>query len=602
MCGYIGKISNLQINNDSLENNNKRIICRGPDETININSTFSSLFKNDDQLNFNFIFNRLSIVDLGKNASQPMINKEKNTILMFNGEIYNHRELRKKLEQDGIKFYSDHSDSEVVLNGLTYFGNTFIEKLIGQFSIAFYRSDVKNLTLIRDRVGQKPLFYSNLNNEIVFGSNLISVSRESKLNNIDKNSLNDFLNYGVVPSSNTIFEKVYKLMPGEIINIDLKNIDSRKTSSIYWSFDKFNSNQKFDEDHFYDLVSNSINIREEADVKVANFLSGGLDSSFIVKNMYDRGKNINSYSVVLNDKKYDERKWSRKVSNKYNTNHIEVEIGLNDIEKYVLDSILAFDEPYADPSTIPSFIISNLISKNFKTAISGDGGDELVGGYKRTHELLQSRNPLKNLYKFLNKIYPNHLGTGNNFLKHSLDLKEATASYFSDKNFINFLGLEDNFTFEDKYYKNLNSDYKTLLNVEYSFYLSEMMMLKVDRTSMSNSLEVRSPFVDHRLIEYVFSTEPSYLLSNNKKSLFKNYLANDFDSSFLNRRKQGFVFNLEDWVYQNQNLILETILDVNLFSLFDHKKIFKLFKFKTRINALRIWKLFLISKYVDLNS
>ncbi len=602
MCGYIGKISKQPINNFSLQENNERIVCRGPDETVNICNKFSEIFKNDDFLNFNFIFNRLSIVDLGKNASQPMINNDKKTILMFNGEIYNHRSLRKELEKDGIRFYSDHSDTEVLLNGLSYFGISFIGKIIGQFSIAFYSSDNNVLTLIRDRVGQKPLFYSDINNEIIFGSNLISIANELSIKNVDRESLSDFLNYGVVPSPKTIYENVYKLRPGEIVSIDFNNPKIRKKSTTYWNPGKFSSNQKFEEDYFFDLISNSINIREEADVEIANFLSGGLDSSLIVKNMHDRNKNINSYSVVLSNKKYDERFWSRQVSKKYGTNHIEVELGEKEIENNVFESIEAFDEPYADPSTVPSYVISKLISQNFKTAISGDGGDELIGGYLRTQMLLKNLNSNKNLLKYLNNFYPNYMGTGSKFLQYSNKIDEALAAYFSDKNFIKFLGVGDTRTFEKNYIMELDNDYKSLLYSEYLFYLSEMMMLKVDRTSMHNSLEVRSPFVDHRLIEYIFSTQSTYLEVNNKKALFKNYLKSDFDDNFLNRKKQGFVFNLENWIYENKNMILDTVLSTNLYSLIDEKKIKKLFLFRTRINALRLWKVFLISKYVDLNN
>ena len=167
------KISSKPTDNLTIEDNNKRIICRGPDETIKLKNQFFNLFNNNDELYFNFIFNRLAIVDLGQNSSQPMVNKEKNTILMFNGEIFNHVSLRKELERDGIKFYSDHSDSEVVLNGLTYYGVSFVERMIGQFSIMFYESIPKKIILVRDRLGQKPLFYGNDKSEVVFGSNLI---------------------------------------------------------------------------------------------------------------------------------------------------------------------------------------------------------------------------------------------------------------------------------------------------------------------------------------------------------------------------------------------------------------------------------------------
>jgi len=169
VCGYIGKLSYNVINSASLNKNNERIECRGPDEKKSKGGVFDNLFGNKDNLNFHFIFNRLAIVDLGENSSQPMINKDKNTILMFNGEIYNHKSLRTAMEKEGLKFYSDHSDSEVVLNGLTYYGISFIDKMIGQFSIAFYDSDNRKLIILKDRVGQKPLFYSKSNSDLTFG-------------------------------------------------------------------------------------------------------------------------------------------------------------------------------------------------------------------------------------------------------------------------------------------------------------------------------------------------------------------------------------------------------------------------------------------------
>ena len=602
MCGYIGRISSAAINPISIEENNKRIVCRGPDETKKFQGKFNDFFSNDDPLSFNFVFNRLAIVDLSSNASQPMINSDRNTVLMFNGEIYNHISLRKDLEKDGIKFESDHSDSEVVLNGLSYYGNSFVDKLVGQFSIAFYRSNSRNLTLIRDRVGQKPLFFANSRSDIVFGSNLISVSKEFNARKINKKSYIEFINYGVIPSPNTLFKDVYKLRPGELLSFEINNESINQESRIYWDPKENTKDSVFDEVIFNKLLADAIQIREEADVPVANFLSGGIDSTFIIKNMNDRNKKINSFSVVLSDKRYDERKWSQAVVNKYNTNHIEYELSTSDIDTYVTDSITSFDEPYADPSTVPSFIITKLMSESYKTSISGDGGDELVGGYVRTQSLLKKRSFLRNQLKYINTLYPKYLGTGNKFLRNSSSLSEAVASYFSDKNLLTYFGIEDSYTFENNFFEDLGDTYKTLLGVEYSFYLSEMMMLKIDRTSMANSVEVRSPFVDHRLIEYIFSTSPKYYDKNNQKKLFKDKLSDDFDKEFLNRPKQGFVFNLENWVYQNRDKVYEVIKRNDIFDMFDENKLNKLFVNKSRINGLRIWRLFVLGNYINLNT
>lgn len=600
MCGFIGKISFNQIDHKSIENNNEIIECRGPDEKVFLNGKFNNFFKNEDVLNFSFAFNRLSIIDLGKNTSQPMFNHHKNTVLMFNGEVFNHQSLREDMEKEGIKFLSDHSDSEVVLNGLTYYGKSFIEKMNGQFSIMFYKSDENKLLLIRDRLGQKPLFFATNNSCITFGSNLISVANEYGNKAINKNSYEDFINYGVVPSPNTIFEHIYKLEPSQMIEVDFNTSQLSIEKHKYWNIESKEAEEKFNHEVFESIISDAINIREHADVPIANFLSGGIDSTYIIKNMYDRGKKANSFSVVFKDKKYDERKWSQEVSKKYETNHTEHEMDNKEFEKYVLESIKYFDEPYADPSTVPSFIISKLISSKYKTAISGDGGDELIGGYKRINSLYFKRRYTHPI-KFINKIYPNHLGTGNRFVMHSRNLREATASFYSDKNLLSFLELNDNLTYEKNYFNNLSSPYKTILSSEYLFFLSEMMLLKIDRASMANSLEVRSPFVDHRLIEYIFSTQPSYLNKENPKQLFKDKLSSDFNFEFLNRPKQGFVFNLEDWVFNNKKQISENILDVDYFNNFNVQKINKLFHRSSRINGLRLWRLFLINKYIDLN-
>ena len=600
MCGFIGKISFNQIDHKSIENNNEILECRGPDEKVFNNGKFSDFFKNEDVLNFSFAFNRLSIIDLGKNTSQPMFNHHKNTVLMFNGEVFNHQSLREDMEKEGIKFLSDHSDSEVVLNGLTYYGKSFIEKMNGQFSIMFYKSDENKLLLIRDRLGQKPLFFATNNSCITFGSNLISVANEYGNKAINKNSYEDFINYGVVPSPNTIFEHIYKLEPSQMIEVDFNTSQLSIEKHKYWNIESKEAEEKFNHEVFESIISDAISIREHADVPIANFLSGGIDSTYIIKNMFDRGKKANSFSVVFKDKKYDERKWSQEVSKKYETNHTEHEMDSKEFEKYVFESIKYFDEPYADPSTVPSFIISKLISSKYKTAISGDGGDELIGGYKRINSLYFKRKYTHPI-KFINKIYPNHLGTGNRFVMHSRNLREATASFYSDKNLLSFLELNDNLTYEKKYFNNLSSPYKTILSSEYLFFLSEMMLLKIDRASMANSLEVRSPFVDHRLIEYIFSTQPSYLNKENPKQLFKAKLSSDFNFEFLNRPKQGFVFNLEDWVFNNKKQISENILDVDYFNNFNVQKINKLFHRSSRINGLRLWRLFLINKYIDLN-
>ena len=599
MCGFLGKISNKPFDNNRLIEANSYLTCRGPDEFQNLYGSFSNIFENDDLTNFSFLFNRLSIIDLGPNSSQPMISKKYKTVVMFNGEIFNHERLRESMEKDGIQFFSDHSDTEVVLNGLSVYGIDYINKFIGQFSIVFYNSKNKQLSLIRDRLGQKPLFYSYEKNSLNFSSNLKSLVSKDSMPEVDSESLINYLNYNVVPSPKTIFKNYYKVEPGEYISFQISNEINKVEQKKYWKLEDYVSNNKFDSEKFFELFSDAVKLRQIADVPVANFLSGGIDSTTIVKNIADREEVVNTFSVGFNNPKYDESIYSREVAREYSTNHTEEKLDIENIEKLINDSIEAFDEPYCDPSTVPSFLISKIMSKKYKAAISGDGGDELLGGYIRTNQTIKPKNKLFSLFKYLNRIYPNHFGTGNRLLKNSSDIREAYGSYLSDEKFLNMLNLESTKEFE----KNIFSDdydlYKNLLLVEYKFFLSEMMMLKVDRTSMANSLEVRSPFVDHRLVEYVLSSNSSYIDYKNPKAILKKYLSSDFNSSFLDRKKMGFVFEIEDWVYTNKDLVMAQIFENNTNLNINSKKIDLLFKFKSRINAIRIWKLYFIEKYLS---
>ena len=558
----------------------------------------SDKFGMKNALNFSFIFNRLSIIDLSDTANQPMISKIFNTTVMFNGEIYNHDNLRKELESEGVKFFTDHSDTEVVLNGLSTQGLDFIKKLIGQFSIFFLDHNSEKAYLIRDRLGQKPLFYFIDNSNFSFSSNLKSLIKINNKFDLDKDSINEYLNLGVVTSPNTIFKNHHKVEPGQIIEIEINNNFQKKTE-YYWSLEENYDTKKFDSDIFYELLVDSIRMRNVSDVPVANFLSGGIDSSLIVMLQSLIQSKPNTFSVGYEDKKYDESEWSNLVSKKYSTNHDLISINTDDLKNLVEKSLEIFDEPYADPSVLPSYSISKLISKNYKVAISGDGGDELSGGYLRTRQILQSKNLNNTLLSLIYKIYPSYFGSGLNILRNSNNKTLAYSAYFEDRKLLNLLNIKTNNNFVDKFTTNDFTNYKNLMFTEYKFYLSEQMMLKVDRTSMANSLEVRSPFVDHRIVEYLFSTDEKQYIFKEPKFILKELLSDDFNSEFLNRKKMGFVFNVEDYIKNNISNI-ENIL-FNGLEIFQKntKNISKLSTFYSRTNALRLWKMFTLQKFVN---
>lgn len=592
MCGFIGQISYSSIEPDKLINANSHLVCRGPDSTQIFNNKIN-------KTNALLIFNRLKIIDLSDNANQPMQSINGESVLVFNGEIYNHHELRMLLEKKNVKFRTNNSDSEVLLNGLEFFGLDFIQKLRGQFSLCFINKKTNKAYLVSDRLSQKPMYYTFINDSVIFSSNLLSIVDSINTSTLNEANINEYLQYGIVSAPNTLFENIYKLEPAQILEIDLSSKQMKNKLTKYWNPDDYVDSKIFNESEFFEHFESAIKIRQQADVPIANFLSGGIDSSSIIKNIYDRGDEINSFSVVFDELKYNEQKWSRMVSNKYQTNHLEVNAStILDIGT-IHTALNCLDEPYADPSVVPSYIVSNKIADNYKVAISGDGGDELLGGYTRLQRLIKTRSYLENLISKGYSFYPSFLGTGNFFLSKSQDLNLAYSSYFKDEKFMKLLKISSN-----KIINKIDLDlsyepYKSLLIQDYKYYLPQMMMFKIDRTSMANSLEVRSPFVDHLLIQYVLSTGLHSDMLNINKGVLKKYLLDDFSTNFINRKKQGFVFDLEQWVFRNINHIEDTIFEGNLVSSFSKNTLKLLSINKSRINANRIWKLYVLEKYLS---
>ncbi len=597
MCGFIGGISKTPILSNKFNNANRHIICRGPDKNLYLNN-----LNNINSLNFekyfHFEFNRLSILDLADEADQPMFSNESTNLIMFNGEIYNHAELRKELESEGLKFKTSHSDTEVILKGLSTYGPKFIEKLNGQFAIFFLNSKQKKAYLIRDRLGQKPLYYFIGGNKFLFSSNFFSIKELMDDYQINEESLNNYLNTGVVPTEKTLIKNILEVKPSEIIEIDLSNLEIL-TKQIYWDINNISNNSPFDEKQFFSLFNNSVKIRQSADVPVAYFLSGGIDSTSVLKSAYESSEEtLNSFSAVHSNKKYDESYWSSTASNQYNTSHTTEIIKKNISLESINNALSSIDQPYFDPSVVPSYLLSNKISKHYKVAISGDGGDELLSGYQRVIKT----NNIKyktNMSKLIFSLYPSIFGTGNKILRYSKNTADAYWSFHEDKKLLSLLNLKPDLSYREQFTNNLkNQNLKDIMIADYKFFLSEMMLFKVDRTSMANSLEIRSPFLDYRLIEYVLGSDLTFINTNNSKQIMKEYLSEDFNNKFLNRKKQGFVFDVENWVYENIDYIASELKDSTIIKEYNKNILRDLSLFKTRMNGIRIWKLFVLENFM----
>ena len=597
MCGFIGGISKTPLSSSNFNQANSHIICRGPDKNLFFNNK-NKVFSNSLDNYYHFEFNRLSILDLSETANQPMYSSTFDSLLMFNGEIYNHAELRDELKSNGVKFQTSHSDTEVILKGLSKFGIDFIEKLNGQFSIFFINNKSKKAYLARDRLGQKPLYFSLKNNTLLFSSNFLSINELLTSSTINEESLNNYLNLGVIPGDKTLIDEISEVLPSQIIEVDIQNLQIKR-KKIYWDISKLNTDFSFNNEEYFSLFDNAVKIRQNADVPVAYFLSGGIDSTSIVKSAQQTsGDKINTFSVIQDNSKYDESYWSDIAAQVFNTNHTKQSIDSNLNIESIQSALCSLDQPYFDPSVLPSFLLSKEISKHYKVAISGDGGDELLGGYQRIIKS-DSIKLRTNFSKVLFDIYPSIFGTGNKILRFSKKNVNAYWSFHEDLKLLNLLKMNPIFSYRNNYTNSkYNLSLKELMIADYKFFLSEMMLFKVDRTSMANSLEVRSPFLDHRLIEYVLGSNLSFIDNNNPKIIMKNYLKENFDEEFLNRKKQGFVFDVENWVFENIDYIKSEMKNSIIINEFNKDIFNKLSLIKSRVNGIRIWKLFVLENFM----
>ena len=528
-----------------------------------------------------------------------MTSEDSKSILMFNGEIYNSVDLRKDLRVNGFKFHTSHSDTETLSAGLDTFGIDFINKLEGQFAFVYINKRIKKIYFVRDRLGQKPLYLKYNEKKISFCSNLKSILEHDKEVSIDQKSLEQYIAYGINFAPRTLFKEVQKIQPATYLEIDYSNNKFQKDEKKYWEPDVYLDNKPFKYKNFQQLLTESTIKRTISDVPLATFLSGGIDSTSIVKKLYELEHPTNTFSVVLDNEKYNEKKFIDKVLKTYTTNHDEVKIDSEISDEIISKSIKSLDEPYSDPSVVPSYYLSELISRKYKVAISGDGGDELLGGYSRIKNHKQKKGFIKNLLSKLYFIYPAVLGSGTNLKSMSNNYIESYISYLEDGKFFKLLFKK---SIEQDLRININnsgSEYKTLLKTDYEYYLSDQMMFKVDRTSMSNSLEVRSPFVDHKLIEYIFSHDTSYFDGKTQKFPLRKYLSSDFEKDFLDRPKQGFVFDYKKWVFSNLDSIFNDINNSLLKEYLNIEKLYKLRLFKTRMNSLRIWRVYVLARYLD---
>jgi asparagine synthase (glutamine-hydrolysing) len=608
---------------------NNRIIHRGPNDAgvfVNTNNTIALGMQ------------RLSIIDL-KGGKQPMQSNDGNITIVFNGEIYNFLELRNELISAGIKDFKTESDTEIILRGYEKFGIDFIEKLNGMFAIAIYDKLNNKLFLIRDRVGEKPLYYWMVDGQLVFCSELKSLFEFFRLSNIRKPKisnigLNLFFSLTFIPAPHTIYEQVYKIQPGHILEMDLVefSVDQIK----YWDVELSEKQQtildySLAQKELQNLLYDSVEKRMISDVPYGAFLSGGVDSSIITAIMADikNGERIKTFSIVSENKQFDESSRSSAVAKHCNTEHYPIKLDLKDIEMDLDSVILNYDEPFADSSALPTYFVSK-ITKNYVTvALTGDGGDEVFGGYNRylmSHYSAQYKKVIpivlhNNVIKpFINIFNDKSDKRGNLFKlkKFILSLNNSQYTELTNIMKLGFLDDERIELFNEAVFSNLdNSFFKekfiglentTVLKIarllDKDICLEGDMLVKVDRASMFNSLECRPPLLDHRLIEFSFTLPDNFLISGTKtKRILKESFEHLLPANLFNLPKSGFGIPIGDWLRGSLKYELLSYLDRQFIEeqgLFNYSYINTLCKNHLSgisDNTFRVWTYFCFQKW-----
>lgn len=560
MCGIAGFVG--QGNQSDLDSMVDALVHRGPDDR-------GSFFDQGVGLGHT----RLSILDLSEAGHQPMYSADKKTVIIFNGEIYNFKLLRLELENKGV-FFKGSSDTEVILELYQQFGESCFEKMNGMFAIAIYDFEKKVLILARDRMGKKPLYWSYVDDTILFASELKALIKHPLFKKeLDLESLQLYLANDYVPTPRTMFKGVSKLEPASYIRYDGKQITKKTFWSLRFSEKKVELNEAI---HGLDAhINRSVASRLVADVPVGIFLSGGLDSSTIAYYAQKNSLNpVDTFSVGFEESSFDESSSARLVADVLGTKHHYIMLSAQDSLEILPQITEMLDEPIADASILPTYLLSRFTKKQVTVALGGDGGDELFAGYPTfqayPYALAYARLPWS--ISSLIKKTVNHLGGSEENFSLSFKLKKFVEGVDANSFVMHqrWLGtfnseVQKELLTESVLRNGLQFDFQTwvnpiadsikasdeknrILGMYMRTYLMDEVMVKVDRASMFASLETRSPFLDYELVDYANSLPYSFKMHHgNGKFILKKLMEDKLPHSIVYRSKKGFGVPMAKW-------------------------------------------------------
>ncbi|MFN3950867.1 MAG: asparagine synthase (glutamine-hydrolyzing) [Thermaurantimonas sp.] len=580
MCGFAGIIDFAGITTkESIKNSIDLLHHRGPDdEGIEhiVSDTFSAFLA----------FKRLSVIDLSSAGHQPMYTPEKDIFIVFNGEVYNYRYLRKELLSDGIKFKSE-SDTEVILYLYKKYGISFLSKLNGMFAISLLDLKTKKLFLIRDRVGVKPLYYKILSGRgIMFASEIKSLlPLDEEKQEIDYPSVFKYFSYGYIPAPDTIFKGIKKLLPAHYLEYDI-SAKNYKTAS-YWTIKNTtppSANQHELTETLESLLKDSFGLRMVSDVPVGIFLSGGYDSTAVAALLQSESSaRLRTFTIGFEDSDYNEATYAERIAQHIGSEHTTLYCKSQDAIELVPKLPYFYDEPFGDSSSIPTMLVSKLARKHVTVSLSADGGDELFAGYQRhlkavnqIQKVLSIPDFLKSAGAGLSRLIPHQT----NVCKHDFGSKLFVylthqkpsrlflnqLSVFSPKQIQSLLS-------STSYYDTISSVFlpdfprgsilSEVLLTDFYTYLPEDILTKVDRATMSASLEGREPLLDYRLVEFAFSLPDDFKIKNGhiQKAVLKKIVHKYIPKELIERPKMGFGIPIHRWLRKELKWLLDESFD-----------------------------------------
>jgi asparagine synthase (glutamine-hydrolysing) len=601
MCGFTGFVT---MNANSLAN--AEALATDMADTIQHRGPNDSGVWVDVDSGVAIAHRRLSILDLSPAGHQPMISAMGRYVIAFNGEIYNHLQIRHELEMCQIPLalneqgggnvnWRGHSDTETLLAGFEAWGiEATLKKTVGMFAIALWDRKEKMLTLARDRMGEKPLYYGFQNNTFLFGSELKALrAHPDFLGEIDRDVLCLYLRHGYIPAPYSIYKGIQKLLPGTYLNMRLVDDTSSQAPipKTFWCLAdavdqagaaSFNGDDAEAIRALDIQLRQSIDLQMAADVPLGAFLSGGVDSSAVVALMQAQSiRSVKTFSIGFDDVGYNEAKYAKAVAQHLGTDHTELYISSAEAMGVIPLLGKMYDEPFADSSQIPTFLVSQMAKKHVKVSLSGDAGDELFGGYNRylladtwqkiehvpfalrqmTGHLIETLSPSAwdAIFQQLTRIktFPSNMGEKLQRLAKRLEKVDGTQKlYYSLVSEIDspeevVLGANEPLTWLTQHGMRMSfqDPKQQMMFLDAMTYLPDDILVKVDRAAMANSLETRVPFLDHRVVELAWRLPMSMKVRNGKtKWILKQVLYQYVPEKLIERPKAGFAIPLGDWL------------------------------------------------------